>query len=88
MVNYAYDDKASDIHIEPEEKNSLIRFRIDGLLHDVLRVPKILHDRIIARIKVLSRLRTDEHLSAGIVEIAAEGDEVGAAAGAEAKEAG
>ncbi|OGG03586.1 hypothetical protein A2W14_03345 [Candidatus Gottesmanbacteria bacterium RBG_16_37_8] len=64
MVNYAYDDKASDIHIEPEEKNSLIRFRIDGLLHDVLRVPKILHDRIIARIKVLSRLRTDEHLSA------------------------
>lgn len=64
MVDYAYDDKVSDIHIEPEEKNSLIRFRIDGLLHDVLRLPKNLHDRVIARIKVLSRLRTDEHLSA------------------------
>src|SRR3989338_10651988 len=64
FIGYAYDDKASDVHIEPEEKNSLIRFRIDGLLHDVLHLPKILHDRIIARIKVLSRLRTDEHLSA------------------------
>ncbi|OGF99898.1 hypothetical protein A2153_01985 [Candidatus Gottesmanbacteria bacterium RBG_16_38_7b] len=64
VISYAYDDKASDIHIEPEEKSSLLRFRIDGLLHDVLRLPKILHDRIIARIKVLSRLRTDEHLSA------------------------
>jgi len=64
IVDYAYDDKVSDIHIEPEEKGSLIRFRIDGLLHDVLRLPKNLHDRMIARIKVLSRLRTDEHLSA------------------------
>lgn len=64
LVDYAYQDKASDIHIEPEEKNSLIRFRIDGILHDVLYLPKILHDRIVTRIKVLSRLRTDEHLSA------------------------
>ena len=64
IIDYAYDDKSSDIHIEPEEKNCLIRFRIDGLLHDELKLPKILHDRIIARIKVLSRLRTDEHLSA------------------------
>lgn len=64
VIDYAYDDKASDVHIEPQEKHSLIRFRIDGLLHDVLKLPKNLHDRIIARIKVLSRLRTDEHLSA------------------------
>ena len=64
VVDYAYQDKASDIHIEPEEKNSLVRFRIDGLLHDALRLPKNLHSRIIARIKVLSKLRTDEHLSA------------------------
>lgn len=63
VVDYAYQDKASDIHIEPEEKNSLVRFRIDGLLHDALRLPKNLHSRIIARIKVLSKLRTDEHLS-------------------------
>lgn len=64
LLDAAYQDKASDVHIEPEENNSLIRFRIDGVLHDVLRVPKALHDRIMTRIKVLSSLRTDEHLSA------------------------
>lgn len=63
LINYAYQDKASDIHIEPEEKDSLIRFRIDGILHDVLFLPKGLHDQIITRIKILSRLRTDEHLN-------------------------
>lgn len=63
LFDAAYQDKASDVHIEPEQNSSLIRFRIDGVLHDVLRVPKALHDRIITRIKVLSSLRTDEHLS-------------------------
>src|SRR5258706_3671796 len=64
LIDAAYQDKASDIHIEPEDMNSLIRFRIDGVLHEVLRVPKVLHDRIMTRIKVLSGLRTDEHMSA------------------------
>jgi type IV pilus assembly protein PilB len=64
LINAAYHDRASDVHIEPEEKTSLIRFRIDGVLLDVLRVPREVHDRIISRIKVLSNLRTDEHLSA------------------------
>lgn len=64
LIITAYRDKASDIHIEPEEQNCLIRFRIDGILHDVLNINKKLHDRIITRIKVLSRLRTDEHLGA------------------------
>ncbi|MDE2025411.1 MAG: type II/IV secretion system protein [Patescibacteria group bacterium] len=64
LITYAYRDKASDIHIEPEEKDSLVRFRIDGILHDVLFLDKKLHDRVLTRIKVLSRLRTDEHLSA------------------------
>jgi type IV pilus assembly protein PilB len=64
LVEFAYQQKTSDIHIEVEEKNSLVRFRIDGVLHDVLFLPKQLHDRIITRIKVMSRLRTDEHLSA------------------------
>ena len=63
IINYAYEDKASDVHIEPEEKNTLIRFRLDGVLHDILILPKILHDQIVTRIKVSSRLRTDEHLS-------------------------
>ena len=64
LITYAYRDKASDIHIEPEEKNLLVRFRIDGILHDVLNLEKKLHERILTRIKILSRLRTDEHLSA------------------------
>lgn len=63
IINYAYQDKASDIHLEPEEDDSLVRFRLDGILHDVLIMPSALHDQIITRIKVLSRLRTDEHLS-------------------------
>lgn len=64
LITAAYEDKASDIHIEPEENDSLIRFRIDGVLQDVVKIPPALHERIIARIKVLSNLRTDEHLSA------------------------
>lgn len=64
LIDSAYEEKASDIHIESQEQESLIRFRIDGLLQDVLRVSKFLHDRIITRIKVLSNLRTDEHLTA------------------------
>ncbi|MBI5614607.1 type II/IV secretion system protein [Candidatus Gottesmanbacteria bacterium] len=64
LIRAAYQDKASDIHIEPEENFSFIRFRIDGVLHDVLKIPKNLHDRVLTRLKVLSRLRTDEHLAA------------------------
>jgi len=74
LIRTAYDDKASDIHIEPEEDLSLVRFRIDGVLQDMVRFPRKLHDRIITRIKVLSNLRTDEHLSAqdGKMELALE----------------
>lgn len=61
IIQYSYQDRSSDVHIEPSEKNTLIRFRIDGVLHDVLTLPKELHDQIVTRIKVLSSLRTDEH---------------------------
>lgn len=64
LIDSAYQDRTSDIHIEPQEKSSIVRFRIDGMLHDMLSMPKELHERIITRIKVLSRLRTDEHLAA------------------------
>lgn len=64
LIEYAYQNKASDIHIEPEEKQSLVRFRIDGILHDVLRLPSDLHNQLVSRIKVLAKLRTDEHMSA------------------------
>ncbi len=57
-------NKSSDIHIEPYEEMTVIRFRIDGVLHEVATLPKKFHDQIISRIKILSRLKTDEHLSA------------------------
>jgi type IV pilus assembly protein PilB len=63
IINYAYQDRASDLHIEPEEKDTLVRFRVDGILHDVLFLPKKLHDQVVTRIKVLSSLRTDEHMA-------------------------
>jgi type IV pilus assembly protein PilB len=64
LIESAYREYASDIHIEPQEKESEVRFRVDGELRDVLRINLPLHDRILTRIKVLSDLRTDEHLSA------------------------
>ena len=64
LIYSAFLDKASDIHIEPTDEQSLVRFRIDGVLQDVLKLPQELHDRAISRIKVLSNLRTDEHQSA------------------------
>ena len=64
ILSYAHHNKASDIHIEPTEVFLLVRFRIDGILHDIVELPKNLHEQIVTRIKVLARLRTDEHLAA------------------------
>lgn len=61
LIAYAYQNRASDIHIEPREKDMLVRFRIDGVLHDIVKLPPTLHPQIISRIKILSKLRTDEH---------------------------
>ena len=60
-ITYAYKNKSSDIHIEPYENKSLIRFRIDGILHDIVDLPKSVHIQAVTRIKVLAKLRTDEH---------------------------
>ena len=60
LFNYAYNNHASDIHIEPEDKEINIRFRIDGILYDVLSLPKTILNIIISRIKILAKLRTDE----------------------------
>lgn len=64
MIDTAFSEKASDIHIEPQDKISQVRFRVDGILHDVISIPESIHDRIVTRIKVMSGLRTDEHQSA------------------------
>ncbi len=56
MLQHAFDSRASDIHIEPKRENSLIRFRIDGVLHDIQTMPKIVHAAVTSRIKTMSRL--------------------------------
>ncbi|MFA6415893.1 MAG: GspE/PulE family protein [Candidatus Paceibacterota bacterium] len=60
LLSHAILQKASDIHIEPYEKELIIRYRIDGLLHDAMILPKGASAGVIARIKVLSNLRLDE----------------------------
>jgi type IV pilus assembly protein PilB len=61
LLEYAIFEKASDIHIEPQEKEVMVRYRIDGVLHDVMTLPKVIQPALIARIKVVSNLKIDEH---------------------------
>ncbi|MHB1349915.1 MAG: GspE/PulE family protein [Desulfobulbaceae bacterium] len=56
LFNYALDQRASDIHIEPKRDACLVRFRIDGVLHNIYKLPKVVHSAITSRIKTLSRL--------------------------------
>lgn len=56
MLQHAYDTRASDIHIEPKRSASVIRFRIDGVLHDIQSIPKVVHDAVVSRIKTMARL--------------------------------
>lgn len=60
LLERAVREKASDIHIEPQEKNVSVRFRIDGLLQPVLELPKNLQGAVISRLKILSNLKIDE----------------------------
>ncbi|MBI4090813.1 MAG: type II/IV secretion system protein [Candidatus Komeilibacteria bacterium] len=64
LISYAHQNNASDIHIEPNENRIVIRFRIDGILHYVIDLPKSLLDQLVSRIKVMAKLKTDEHRSA------------------------
>jgi len=60
IIRHAVEARASDIHIEPFAKESRVRYRIDGILHTSLTLPKSIHTAIIARIKVLAKLKLDE----------------------------
>jgi type IV pilus assembly protein PilB len=60
LLKHAILQSASDIHIEPLEKELIIRYRVDGLLHDAMTLPKNTSSAIIARIKVLANLKLDE----------------------------
>lgn len=61
MISYAMALRASDIHLEILEDALLLRYRIDGILHEVIRIPKEVHPAIVARLKLLGGLRIDEH---------------------------
>lgn len=56
MLQHAFDTRASDIHIEPKRDESLIRFRIDGVLHDIQTMPRVVHRAVVSRLKTMSRL--------------------------------
>ncbi|MBW2614585.1 MAG: type II/IV secretion system protein [Deltaproteobacteria bacterium] len=56
ILGYAFDQKASDVHIEPKREVSLVRMRIDGALHTVYSLPKNVHSAILSRIKTIARL--------------------------------
>lgn len=61
ILEYAVSDSASDVHIECLETETLIRYRVDGILHDEITLPRELHNVIVARIKIISNLKIDEH---------------------------
>ena len=61
ILEYGTAEGASDIHFEVLEMNYLVRFRIDGVLRDILDLPKQIHPAIVARIKILAQLKIDEH---------------------------
>jgi general secretion pathway protein E len=60
LLRYAFDNRASDVHLEPKRDSSMVRLRIDGVLHGVYTLPGQLHLPIVARIKTISRLDISE----------------------------
>ncbi len=56
LFSYAFDQRASDVHIEPKRDKSIVRFRIDGTLHQIYEIPKNVHSAVVSRIKNLGRL--------------------------------
>ena len=61
ILEYAVKNRASDVHIEPLEKALKIRCRIDGVLREVMQLPKTIEPALVSRIKILSNLKIDEH---------------------------
>ncbi len=61
ILEYAATNRASDVHIEPVEKELKIRCRVDGVLKEIMRLPKSIEPALVSRIKILSNLKIDEH---------------------------
>lgn len=60
LLEYAVKSRASDVHIEPEESQTRVRYRIDGILHEKILLPKKVHEAVVSRVKILSSLKIDE----------------------------
>lgn len=60
ILEYALKGRASDIHLEPQETKTRVRYRIDGILHEKLALPKAVHEAVVSRIKILSDMKIDE----------------------------
>jgi type IV pilus assembly protein PilB len=61
ILEYAVKSRASDVHIEPLEKTLKIRVRVDGVLREIMQLPKSIEPALVSRIKILSNLKIDEH---------------------------
>lgn len=61
ILEYAVKSRASDVHIEPLEKALKIRCRVDGVLREIMQLPKSIEPALVSRIKILSNLKIDEH---------------------------
>lgn len=61
LLGYAVAERASDIHIETQADEVVVRLRIDGILRDIVKLPRGIEDALVARIKILSNLKIDEH---------------------------
>ena len=60
ILEFAMKSRSSDVHVEPQEKSTRVRYRIDGILQEKLTTPKDLHEALISRIKILSGMKIDE----------------------------
>ena len=60
ILEYAVKSRASDVHIEPQEENVRVRYRIDGILQEKYLLPRNVHDAVVSRIKILASLKIDE----------------------------
>lgn len=60
ILEYGLKSRASDIHIEPQEDRTRIRYRIDGILTEKLSLPRKVHDAVVSRVKILSEMKIDE----------------------------
>jgi len=60
ILDYAMKSRASDIHIEPQEIKTRVRYRIDGILQEKLSLPSSIHESLVSRVKILSEMKIDE----------------------------